>query len=68
MEKQSAFGRGARHKLCEMRRALLVKLDRGEEALESAWAEFQRQPTKSSFEELVRYIPKAERGRGVRGV
>src|ERR1035438_8605779 len=45
-----------------MRRALLVKLGRGREALESAWDEFQAQPGKFTYEELVRYVPKAERG------
>jgi uncharacterized Zn finger protein len=45
-----------------MRRALLVKLGRGGDALDSAWAEFQTQPGKFTYEELVRYVPKAERG------
>jgi hypothetical protein len=57
----NAFGRGTSYKLGEMRRALLVKLDRSGEALDSAWAEFQTQPGKFTYEELVRYVPKAER-------
>ena len=61
MEKPNAFAR-AGYKLAEMRRALLVKLDRRGEALESAWAEFQRHPGKFPYQELVRYAPKAERG------
>ena len=36
MEKPNAFGRGVSDKLGEMRRAILVKLDRGGEALDSA--------------------------------
>jgi hypothetical protein len=60
MEKPNAFGRGTGYKLGEMRRALLVKLDRGGEALDSAWAEFQAQPGKFTYEELVRYVPKAQ--------
>jgi len=62
MEKPNAFGRGMSDKLGEMRRSILVKLDRGGEALDSAWAEFQAQPGKFTYEELVRYVPKAERG------
>jgi hypothetical protein len=61
MEKPNAYGHGASHKLGGMRRALLVKLGRPSEALDSAWAEFQRQPSKFSYEELVRYVPKDER-------
>ena len=62
MEKPNAFGRGVSYKLGEIRRVLLVKLDRGGEALDSAWAKFQTQPGKFTYEELVRYVPKAERG------
>jgi hypothetical protein len=62
MEKPNAFGRGVSHKLGEMRRALLVKLDRGGEALDSAWAEFEAHPGKFTYDELVRYVPKADRG------
>lgn len=61
MEKPNAFGRGVSYKLGEMRRALLVKLGRGGEALDSAWAEFRKEPGKFTFEELVRYVPKAQR-------
>jgi hypothetical protein len=40
IEKRNAFGGGATYKLGAMRRALLVKLGRGGEALDSAWAQF----------------------------
>jgi hypothetical protein len=49
-------------KLGEMRRALLVKLGRGGEALDSAWEEFQAHPGKFTYEELMRYVPNVERG------
>lgn len=62
MEKPNDFGRDAGYKLGEMRRALLVKLDRGAEALNSAWAEFERHPGKLTYEELFRYVPKSQRG------
>jgi hypothetical protein len=62
IEKPNAFGRGVSYKLGEMRRALLASLGRGGEALNSAWAEFEAQPGKFTYEELFRYVPKAERG------
>jgi len=62
MDKPDGFQRGAGYKLAEMRRALLAKLGRGIEALDSAWAEFQEHPDTSTYEELIRYVPKAERG------
>jgi hypothetical protein len=53
---------GASYGLDEMRRALLVKRGRRSEALDSAWAEFQADPDESTYEEFLRYVPKAERG------
>jgi hypothetical protein len=47
--------------LAGMRRTLLVKLRRGNEALDSAWAEFQAYPSKFTYEELFRYVPKPDR-------
>ena len=60
MAKPDGFGRGASYKLGEIRRALLVKLGRGGEALDSAWAEFEAHPGRSAYEALLRYAPKAE--------
>jgi hypothetical protein len=61
MEKRDGFGGAAGYKLVEMRRALLAKLGRGGEALDSAWAEFQADPGTFTYEELLRYVPKGER-------
>jgi hypothetical protein len=61
IEKRNDFGGGASYKLGEMRRALLVKLGRGGEAFDSAWTEFQAGPSKFTYAELFRYVPKAER-------
>jgi hypothetical protein len=61
MDKPDDFRSGA-VRLAEMWRALLMKLGRGGEALDSAWEEFQAHPNKFTYEELIRYVPKAERG------
>ena len=58
---EGGFQRGESYKLPEMRRALLVKLGRGHEALHSAWTEFQADPNKFTYHELIRYVPKTER-------
>jgi hypothetical protein len=55
------FRYGASFKLSEMRRALLLKLNRGGESLDSAWADFQADPGKDAYQELMRYVPKSER-------
>lgn len=62
MDKPDGFQRGASYNLAEMRRAVLAKLGRGNEALDSAWAEFQMHPDTFTYEALIRYVPKTERG------
>ncbi len=51
----------ADHELREMKRALLAKLGRAGDALESAWAEFQEHPSTFGYKELMRYVPAKER-------
>lgn len=51
----------ADHELGRLRRELLRKLGRGDAALESAWAEFEEHPNKYTYEELMRYVPEADR-------
>jgi tetratricopeptide (TPR) repeat protein len=62
MDKPDGFQLGATDKLAGMRRDLLAKLGRGSEALDSAWAEFQMHPDTSTYEDLMCYVPKTERG------
>jgi tetratricopeptide (TPR) repeat protein len=47
--------------LGEMKRALLVKLGRRQEALESAWAEFQQCPSAVFYKVLMRHVSPKEK-------
>jgi hypothetical protein len=47
--------------LAELKRDLLAKLGRGNEALEAAWAEYREHPSKYSYDDLMKYVPKTER-------
>jgi hypothetical protein len=49
------------YRLPRLRRELLAKLGRGSEALDSAWIGFLANPGKSAYDELLSYVPKAER-------
>lgn len=49
------------HDLREMKRALLDKLDRPGEALQSAWSEFEAHPSTFTYKELMRYVPAKEK-------
>jgi uncharacterized Zn finger protein len=51
----------ADHDLRLLERELLRKVGRGADALAAAWREFEQHPDKYTYEELVRYVPAAER-------
>ena len=51
----------ADHELQKLRRELLRRLGRGEEALESAWAEFRQAPSKYSYDDVMKFVPKQDR-------
>ncbi|MBI5445807.1 MAG: hypothetical protein HY900_31900 [Deltaproteobacteria bacterium] len=51
----------AGYELAQLKRALLSKLGRGDEALEAAWAEYSKHPNRFSYEELMKFVPKPDR-------
>lgn len=57
-KKQGSF---AEVDLARMKRELLAKLDRAGDALAEAWTEFKEYPGTFTYEELMRFVPKAER-------
>ena len=61
LEKQHTGGQGSSYKLDEMKRKLLVKLGQSDEALASAWTEFEKFPCKLAYDQLMKYVPKGER-------
>ena len=40
---------------------MLTKLGREDEARDAAWAEYRKSPSKFSFDDLMKVVPKAER-------
>jgi uncharacterized Zn finger protein len=61
LDKQNPYGSMAGHDLARLKRGLLTKLGRGNEALEAAWAEFHKHPSKYSYDDLMKYVSKEER-------
>ncbi len=47
--------------LRELKRALLAKLSRPGDALQSAWTEFESYPSTFTYKELMRYVPAQEK-------
>ena len=60
LENQRQWGNQSTYGLVDMRRELLGKLGRKEEALESAWFDFQKYPGVYRYTELMKYIPKRD--------
>ena len=54
-EMMAAYG------LARLKREILMKLGRGREALDGAWANYREHPSKFSYDELMKYVPEAER-------
>jgi hypothetical protein len=61
LDKQAPHASMAGHDLAKLKRDLLTKLGRGGEALDAAWADYRAHPSKYTYEDLMKYVPKAER-------
>ena len=49
------------YELRELKRALLAKVGRPGDALQSAWSEFEAHPSTFTYKELMRYVPAKEK-------
>jgi uncharacterized Zn finger protein len=49
------------HELGELKRVMLARIGRTEDALQSAWSEFEAHPSTFTYKELMRYVPNKEK-------
>ncbi len=63
LDKQTPHGSMAEHELAKLKREVLTKLGRGNEALDAAWADYREHPSKYTYDDLMKFVPKAERAR-----
>ena len=49
------------YELSELKRTLLAKIGRPEDALQSVWSEFESYPSTFTYKELMRYVPGKEK-------
>jgi hypothetical protein len=61
LDRKTPYGSGDGYGLSKLRRELLAELGRGNEALDAAWADFRKAPSKYAYEELMRFVPAADR-------
>jgi hypothetical protein len=61
LDRESQFRYSAAYDLDRIHRQLLTKVGRKKEALEAAWADFREHPSKFTYDELMKFVPKVER-------
>ena len=61
LDGESRFRSGAAYDLDKLYRELLTRLGRQNEALEAAWADFREHPSKFTYDDLMKFVPKGER-------
>jgi len=61
LDRKTPLGSMAGYGLARLRRELLTRLGRGNEALDIAWAAFREHPGKYSYDDLMKLVPKAGR-------
>lgn len=49
------------HELVELQRVMLARVGQTEDALQSAWSEFEAHPCTFTYKELMRYVPNKEK-------
>jgi hypothetical protein len=60
-DKQTPHGSMASHDLAGLKRDLLTKLGRGDEALDAAWSDYREHPSAYTYDDLMKCVPKAQR-------
>ncbi len=61
LDAQTPYGSFAGHSLAELKPRLLADLGRGEQALETAWADYRKHPSQYAYDHLMAFVPETER-------
>ena len=61
LDETTSRGAMAGYELARLKRNLLVKLGREDEAIEAAWADFRTYPSKYRYDDLMKFVPRAQR-------
>lgn len=63
LEEKDKWPNHSSYDLPSMRRELLRRLGRSEDALKEAWTSFEKHPSDYSYDEFMKYVPKQDKGR-----
>lgn len=58
---RAPHGSMAGHDLAKLKREFLSKLGRGNEARAAAWADYREHPSKYTYDDLMKFVPKSDR-------
>ena len=61
LDRKTPHGSAAGYALSRLQRELLTKLGRENEALDAAWAEYRKNPSKYGYDDVMQFVPKAQR-------
>jgi tetratricopeptide (TPR) repeat protein len=61
LDAQRPYPSFAAHSLTELKPRLLADLGHGEQALETAWADYRKHPDQYSYDQLMAFVPQTER-------
>lgn len=61
LEAQASYGSFAGGSLAELKPRLLADLGRGEQALETAWADFRKHPSRYAYDHLMAFVREPDR-------
>jgi uncharacterized Zn finger protein len=63
LDRRTPHGSMAGYDLAQLQRTLLTRLGRRDEALEAAWADYREYPSRDTYEDLMKFVSKAERSK-----
>lgn len=61
LDKKTPHRSMAGHDLARLKRDILTRLGRGDEARDAAWADYRKHPSRYTYDDLMKFVSKAER-------
>jgi hypothetical protein len=61
LDREAPFGLSSDYELTSLKREILVKVGRRGDAIESVWADFQKNPGAFTYDHLMKFVPRADR-------
>ena len=63
LDKKTPHGAMSGHDLAKLKKELLARMGRGDEALDAAWGDYREYPSVYRYDDLMKFVPTAERAK-----